>query len=152
MNSLQAAVEPGSKPWVLAVKMVLLDQEGRCLLIRRSSCCRNFVGKWEWPGGKTDPGEDFATTARRETREETGLETEITGFAGATSFDMPRVHVVMLCVEGRAGAGKVRLSEEHDEFAWVPLEDLRKWPLADQVKHLMCDYAKRRKSELCRPL
>ena len=55
----------------MARKVVLLDSENRTLLIRRSKQCRNFVGTWEWPGGKADPGEDFATAAKREAQEAT---------------------------------------------------------------------------------
>src|SRR5437762_4704786 len=105
------------KPYKLAVKAVVLDDRGRCLLIRRSRVCRNFVGKWEWPGGKVDPGEDFVTALIRETREETCLDVRITGLAGATQFDMPLVQVVLLCMEARITGGQIRLSEEHDDFA-----------------------------------
>ena len=61
------------KPFSLAVKAVPLDSQNRCLLIRRSSYNHNFVGKWEWPGGKVDAGESFAVAVCREVREETSL-------------------------------------------------------------------------------
>src|ERR1035441_10199215 len=102
------------KPFRLAVKAVILDGQHRCLLVRRSSFNKNFVGCWEWPGGKVDAGEDFATAVLRETREETGLEVEITGLAGATSFEMPKVNVVLLCMEVRILNGDIHLSDEHD--------------------------------------
>ena len=35
--------------------------------------------EWETPGGAGEPGETPAETARRETREETGVECELTG-------------------------------------------------------------------------
>jgi ADP-ribose pyrophosphatase YjhB (NUDIX family) len=37
---------------------------------------------WCMPGGETDPGESLVETARREAREETGLEVEITRLVG----------------------------------------------------------------------
>jgi len=74
------------KPFKLSVKAVILDGENRCLLIRRSPVNHNFVGKWEWPGGKPDPGEDFTSALLREVREETALEVEITGRDGAGTF------------------------------------------------------------------
>ena len=137
-----------AKRFGLAVKAVIFDKEGRCLLIRRSNRCRNFVGAWEWPGGKVDPGEDFATAVVREVKEESSLDVEITALAGAMQFDMPAdeqtgrpaVSVVLLCMETRVIAGEVRLSEEHDDYAWVPLSEFMDRPLPNQVKDFMLDY------------
>ena len=133
-----------AKRFGLAVKAVIFDEQGRCLLIRRSNQCRNFVGKWEWPGGTVDPGEDFAPAVVREAKEETSLDVEITGLAGATQFEMPAVNVVLLCMETRLIAGEVRLSEEHDDFVWVPLSDLENWDIVESAKPLMVEYAKRK--------
>lgn len=133
-----------SKPFKLAVKAVILDTEKRCLLIRRSSANRNYVGKWEWPGGKADPGEDFSAAVVRETREETALEVELTGFAGALSFEMQAAHIVLLCLEARRLGGEIRLSAEHDSFAWVPLADLNRWDLPEHHKPFMLEYAQRK--------
>jgi len=47
------------KPFRLAVKAVIFDDQQRCLLLRRSAINHHFVGCWEWPGGKVDEGEDF---------------------------------------------------------------------------------------------
>ena len=131
------------KSFGLAVRAIILDAQQRCLLIRRSSACRHFVGKWEWPGGKVDPGEDFASAVVREAREETNLEVEVTGLGGATSFEMPAVHVVLLCMEARVVGGQLKLSEEHDEFAWAPLAELGRWPLTDHVRPFMLEYAQK---------
>jgi 8-oxo-dGTP diphosphatase len=133
-----------SKPFSLAVKAVVLDHEGRCLLIRRSSVNRHFAGCWEWPGGKLDPGESFTVGLEREVMEECGLTVELTGLAGAMEFEMPKVRVVLLCMEARVTGGLMRMSEEHDDFAWVPLSDLKNQPLPEQHREFMLDYAKRK--------
>ena len=133
----------GSKPWSLAIRAVIRDGQGRLLLLRRSNVCRHFVGCWEWPGGKVDPGEDFASAVKREAREETSLEVEITGVAGATHFEAPAGHYVTLCLEARVGGGELVLSHEHDQNAWVAAEDLERLPLAPQLKDFMLEYSKR---------
>lgn len=130
-----------AKPLGLAVKAVLLDAAGRTLLVRRSASNRSFVGQWEWPGGKVDPGEDFAKAVERETLEETGLQVEVTGLAGATSFEMPRIRVILLCLECRRAGGALTLSHEHDDSAWVPFSDLPRWNLAESVRDFMLAYA-----------
>ncbi|HEY3863020.1 MAG TPA: NUDIX domain-containing protein [Verrucomicrobiae bacterium] len=134
-----------SKPFSLAVKAVIVDAQGRCLLVRRSRENRAFTGAWEWPGGKVDAGETFDAAVIRETREETSLTVEITGLAGATQFEMPNVHVILLCMEARITGGEVKLSDEHDASAWVPLDELGSQELPPPIRDFMLDYARRKK-------
>ena len=52
----------------------LVLHEGRVLLVREDD-------QWFLPGGVREPGESLEAGARREVREETGLEVEVTGLA-----------------------------------------------------------------------
>jgi 8-oxo-dGTP pyrophosphatase MutT (NUDIX family) len=56
----------------------------RVLLLRRKS------GEWVMPKGKLDEGEDPATAALREVKEETGLAARILGEIGPTQFRYSR--------------------------------------------------------------
>ncbi|MFB6172757.1 MAG: NUDIX hydrolase [Haloarculaceae archaeon] len=66
----------------------LVGDDGRVLLVQREGECR-----WEEPGGKHEPGETFEETARREAREETGVEAALTGVAQAH-------HITVTCEDG----------------------------------------------------
>jgi 8-oxo-dGTP diphosphatase len=131
------------KPFRLAVRAVIRDHQGRCLLLRRSSACKAFVGTWEWPGGKADPGETFDVAVRREVVEETGLEIELTGVAGAFAIEMAQQRLAVLCLEAKPAGGALRLSEEHDQSAWAPLPELLKWNLTDGFREFAQEYIKR---------
>ena len=131
------------KRFGLAVKAIIRDEQGRCLLVRRSAANRGFVGAWEWPGGKVDPGEDFAAALVRELREEAGLEVELTGFAGATSVETAGGTLVLLFLEARKTGGAVRLSEEHDAYEWTPMKELGTRPLPPRVGDFMIEYGAR---------
>jgi 8-oxo-dGTP diphosphatase len=57
-----------------AARILLLDDAGRVLLFRFTPADRPPF--WVTPGGALDPGESHAAAARRELREETGLDLE----------------------------------------------------------------------------
>jgi ADP-ribose pyrophosphatase YjhB (NUDIX family) len=56
---------------------VLVERAGQLLLVRRNNDPEQ--GKWSFPAGFVDGGEDPARAAAREAREETGLSVRITG-------------------------------------------------------------------------
>ena len=134
------------KPFSLAVGAVIVDAEDRCLLLRRAAANPHFAGCWEWPGGKLEPGENFAEGLRREVMEESGLRIELTGLAGATEFEIGDVRVIFLCLDARAVDGEPRLSKEHDRFAWVTFSQLNRYALVDTVKPFMLEHAHRRRA------
>ena len=109
-----------TKPFVLAPKVVLRDERGRLLLLRRSGQSKHFAHLWELPGGKTDPGEDLGAALAREVFEETGLAIGGAHVTGATEADTPQARFVYVFFDAAAQPGPVRLSDEHDAFAWLP--------------------------------
>ena len=113
--------DPGFR---LAVKILLHDRRGRCLVLRRSAGSRLDPGRWDLPGGKVDPGEEPAVGLRREVAEETGLRCRVARLLGATQADIDGQLAVCLVLEGRILAGRLRLSPEHEDFAWRAPADL----------------------------
>src|SRR3954466_11118622 len=68
---------PKANSIVVAVTVFVLDEEDRILLIRRTD-----NGLWAIPGGAQDVGEYIVETAVRETREESGIDVEVTDIVG----------------------------------------------------------------------
>lgn len=132
-----------NKAWGVSARAAVKDDRGRILLLRRSNNSTSWVGCWEWPGGKANPGEDIADAAVREAGEETGLTIEVTGLAALFHFEMPRVNVITACFECRTVGGTLRLSDEHDQVAWVAPADLAKYNLVDAHRDAMLAYARR---------
>ena len=118
---------------------VLLLREGKILLGRRRGS--HGEGTWAPPGGHLESGEGVEQCARREAREETGLELDRVGPAPWTHDRFPSEgkEYVTLFVVAEATAGEPELREPDrcagwEWFPWIglpaplfaPLETLRR--------------------------
>ena len=131
--------------FALSAKVVILDDDGNCLLLKRSMKSKGNPGKWEFPGGKADPGETFEAALLREISEETGLKIALQHVAGAAESLLPERRVAYLIMEGRLVSGEVQLSEEHDEYRWIQKSDLLKVDLSEQFREFARGYVARQK-------
>jgi ADP-ribose pyrophosphatase YjhB (NUDIX family) len=68
----------------LVVGTVITDEQGRIVLVRRA--IEPGYGKWVFPGGYVDRGEEVRRAAVREAREETGLNVRIDGLINIYSY------------------------------------------------------------------
>jgi 8-oxo-dGTP diphosphatase len=133
------------KPFSVSLKVVISDDDSRCLLIRRSASSRANAGDWEFPGGKIDPGESFDDGLLREVLEETGLVISLERVAGCAESELPERKVAYLILEGRVLGGQLRLSDEHDAFDWVPVAELSRIALAPQFREFAAEYMRKDK-------
>lgn len=120
------------KPYGLTVRAVIYDENGRILLLKRSSRSRNYPGKWEFPGGKVDQGERFDDALLREVREETGMSGRIKRYIGAAEAKLPHVNAIQLVMEVEA-RGTPSISHEHEGLIWVSLDGLLSMDMVDWV-------------------
>lgn len=121
-----------SKPYGLTVRAVIYDESGRILLLKRSMRSRNYPGKWEFPGGKVDPGERFDDALIREVLEETGMTGHIKRYIGAAEAKLPHVNAIQLVMEVEAH-GTPAISHEHDGLTWATVEELLSMDMVDWV-------------------
>jgi len=73
-----------------------LIQQGNMLLICQRRRDGAFALKWEFPGGKVEPGETYEDGLRRELREELGIAARIGPEAYRTRHDYPGKYAVEL--------------------------------------------------------
>jgi ADP-ribose pyrophosphatase YjhB (NUDIX family) len=99
-------------PKIVAVTIPVRD--GRVLLTRRA--IEPSHGLWTFPGGYVDWGESVAAAARREMREEVGLDLEPGGLVGIYSYADAPVVIVAYHVTVPPGS-KPPTPSERDRFA-----------------------------------
>jgi 8-oxo-dGTP diphosphatase len=126
----------------LSVKVLVLDDSDRCLLLRRSMVSKGNPGKWDLPGGKVDAGESFDEALLREVEEETGLTVDLHGTVGTAESDLPDRKVVYLVLHGRVTSGEIVLSSEHDEAAWFARARLGAVDVCPQFRDVLGSFAR----------
>ena len=77
----------------LAVGTIIADEENRVVLVKRA--IEPGYGKWVFPGGYVDRGEEVQAAAVREAREETGLEVRLDRLINIYSY-AGRIPVVVV--------------------------------------------------------
>lgn len=111
---------------IIHVVAVVIEREGRYLLGRRPPEKRHGA-LWEFPGGKSDDGEDHLAAARRELLEELHLDVRSVGAVVFSRQDAGSPFLIEF-VEARVEGEPVAL--EHTEVGWYTPEELTEMPLA----------------------
>jgi 8-oxo-dGTP diphosphatase len=103
---------------------VFVFRGDRLLALKRSAKSDAAAGAWDAVSGRLHQGEHPRDAALRETREETGLEAAIDEVP-VVSYCAKRGETPMLVVAYRAESapGEVTISAEHDEFAWMTIDE-----------------------------
>lgn len=127
---------PPADRYIVNVEGIVV-RDGRFLLGVRSEAEEHAPGTLAPPGGKVEGGAAahiLEETARREVREEVGVEVadEITYLGSSlfvTAAGVPVVNVVMLC-RYRAGTAAPVAADEFSSVAWLTAAEVAAHPLA----------------------
>jgi ADP-ribose pyrophosphatase YjhB (NUDIX family) len=119
---------PAANSLVPSVNVVVSDERGEILLIRRSD-----NDNWALPGGAIELGESMTQAAVREVKEETGIDCEITGLVGI--YSDPK-HIILYTSNGEARqefsivltaaarSGIPAVSSESTDVRWFAVPDV----------------------------
>ncbi|MFN4089003.1 MAG: NUDIX hydrolase [Alphaproteobacteria bacterium] len=123
-------------------------RDDRVLLIQRGKPPR--LGEWSIPGGAQEVGETVEAAARREVREETGVEIEITGFLAVVDAIRPdgegriRSHYTLLDFSAEWISGEARPGDDAADCRWVHPARLVDYGLWDETLRIIRLSADRR--------
>ena len=119
------------------VTLAFVLSEGDVLLKRHAADSDRFPGMWNGIGGHVEAEEDVRAAARRELREETGLEAVDLVLRGVVHEAGLLGHAHLLfCFVGTAGS-RALAPERGATLAWQPLGKLEELPLVGDLPLLL---------------
>lgn len=122
------------------VSVIVVSEDKNILLVKHRKGNRQY---WVLPGGRLEYGETFHECARREMKEETGLEVEIDDFvflSEAIAPDRSR-HIVNVYLTAHVVGGVMQVGDEPVLAAvdFVPIADLARLTLFPPVGKTVID-------------
>lgn len=134
---------PKANSLVPAASVVVVNNDGLILLQRRTD-----NGQWALPGGTMDIGESISDCARREVREETGLEVQLLGIVGLYSdplhvfaYDDGEVRQEFsICFRARPVGGVLTVSSESHEVAYFAAAEITDLAMVESIRLRITDY------------
>lgn len=112
----------GTKREIEVVGAAIMDDDGRVLIVRRNPGDTGG-GRWEFPGGKIDPGETAEEALVREIREELSVEIEELRDLGRVRHEYDHTVIHLRVYRARIRSGTIRLTD-HDALEWLAPEKL----------------------------
>lgn len=136
---------PAANSLVVGGSAVVVDDEGRILLQRRSDS-----GNWALPGGAMDIGETFAQSVIREVKEETGFDVRIERIIGIYSdpghvfaYDDGEVRQEFnICLAATIIGGELAVSSESTNVRFFTLDELADLTMHESIRKRIDDYVR----------
>ncbi|MBW8482258.1 NUDIX domain-containing protein [Actinomadura parmotrematis] len=139
---------PQANSLVPSVNVIVTNDAGEILLIKRTD-----NGNWAVPGGAIDLGESVTQAAIRETREETGIDCEITGLVGIYSDPKHVIHYTSndevrqefsIVLVARPIGGLLTPSKESSKVHWATPLTIRNLPMDHSMKQRIAHFMEQR--------
>ena len=127
----------------------LIVHAGKVLILREASTYDEGTqgGKYQLPGGRINPGEPFADGLVREVYEETGLAVQMGEplYVGEWQPVIHGVknHIVAIFFVCHSDDDTVRLSTEHDAYAWIDPAEYADYVFAKPDDEVVATYLRR---------
>ena len=114
---------------MLKVVAALIKKDNKILIARRSTGDESLLGKWEFPGGKVESGENEYEAIEREIKEEFELNINAKEFLTSNIFKYPSKTVDLRLYSCEYVSGNFKL-HDHSEYKYIDKNELLNYDLA----------------------
>jgi 8-oxo-dGTP diphosphatase len=119
---------------------IAVFKDRKVLLVKRA--CPPFAGLWSLPGGKREGTEAPREAARRELKEETGIEADVEGVVDMVKIprdeeDSSGTTYRLTVFYGRPTGGSLRPGGDAVAAEWVHLDDVEALPMTEGTADLI---------------
>ncbi len=113
---------------MITVVAALIKKDNKYLIAKRKTGDESVLGKWEFPGGKVEKGEDEKHAIEREIKEEFDLEIKAKRFVTNNVYEYPSKVVDLRLYECEYISGEFKL-QDHSEYTFASKEDILKFDM-----------------------
>lgn len=113
----------------IKVVAALIIKEEKVLLAKRKTGDEEVLGKWEFPGGKVEPGESDTNAIEREIKEEFELKIKAEEFLTNSICEYSTKIVNLKLYKCKYISGEFKL-HDHSEYKYINLNELLNYDLA----------------------
>jgi mutator protein MutT len=129
----------------IVVAGVIINKEGKVLILQRNKDEEVFPNMWELPSGKREFLEDSQSCLMREIKEETGLSNikiimpfyvfEYRIEKPKEIRDTTQINFLVKLLKKQ----KIKLSAEHQNFAWISKSEIKNYQLSENTKKVILE-------------
>ena len=127
---------------LIIVAAIVINEERKALVARRSEDLKRSPGKWEFPSGRVDYGEDPLDALKRIVQSKTGLQVEAGKLISSKSFVSERSNKHVMIFYNLAGLVEtdslqtVELEKEYTQYSWVGMKEIQQLTLEKNIPEL----------------
>jgi len=115
----------------------LIEKDNKYLIAKRLTGNELVVGKWEFPGGKVEEGEEENAAIEREIKEEFGLNIKAVKNLTSVIYEYPNKTVDIRLWKATVEGDKFLMDEnDHDAYKWVSFEEIDGYDLCPADREL----------------
>lgn len=114
---------------IIIAHTLIINKEGRMLVLCRSNKDKVLPGYWDLPGGTVRSKEDPMVGAIREAKEECGLKvSDLKLFAHTSDWDkVKQEQFITLIFKTNKYSGAIKLNpNDHQKYAWLSEAEIKK--------------------------